>query len=68
MTPYNTVEGLIDRYSLADVLLMIGDICNAKAEYIDTMYQDGLLVGRWAKSARIVQQAVKELPKVPGIK
>lgn len=68
MTPYDMVEKLIDKYSVADVLIMIGDICNAKAEHIDINYQDGFLAGRWAKAARIVQHVVKELPKVSGIK
>ena len=68
MTPYDTMERLIDKYGVADVLLMVSDICNAKAEHIDVSYGDGFLAGRWAKTARIVQHAVKELPKVPGIK
>ena len=68
MIPYDTVEKLIDKYSLADVLIMIGDICNEKAAHIQVNWQDEGLAIKWNKAGQIVKRSVKSLPKVSGIK
>lgn len=66
--PYAQVERLIDNCSVADVLIMIGDICNEKAAHIQSNWQDEALAVRWNKAGRIVKSVVSKLPKVPGIK
>ena len=66
--PYDTTERLIDKYGVADVLLMISDICHAKEDHIMSSYQDNGLSEKWNKAARVISKAVRELPKVPGIK
>lgn len=68
MTPYEMVERLIDKHNLADVLIMIGDICNEKAAHIQMNWQDEKLAIKWNKAGQIVKKSVKSLPKVPGIK
>jgi hypothetical protein len=66
-SPYDTVERLIDKYGVADTLLMISDICHAKEDHIMSSYGNGLSE-KWNKAARVVARAVKDLPKVSGIK
>jgi len=66
--PYDTVERLIDKYNLADVLLMVSDICSAKSDHISVDWQDEGLSRKWMKAGQVVRKAVRELPKVPGIK
>lgn len=68
MTPYDTVERLIDKHGVADVLLMMQDITGDKAAHIEANWQDYTLAGQWLKAWKIINQAVKALPKVPGIK
>ena len=68
MTPYEQVEKLIDKYGVRDTLLMITDVMDAKAEHIDVNWQDLSLAKEWTKAARIISRAVKDLPKIPGIK
>ena len=68
MTPYDTVEKLIDKYGVADVLLMIQDVIADKSAHIEASYQDYTLAGQWLRAWKVINQAVKALPKVPGIK
>lgn len=63
-TPYAIVERLLDKYDVADVLIMIGDVCAYKAE-LETNWQDA---DAWLKAERTVKRTVRSLPKVPGIK
>jgi hypothetical protein len=65
--PYDTIERLIDKYSVADVLIMIGNICNKKAAHIQSNWLDEGLAIKWNKAGRVVKRSVKDLPKVPGI-
>ena len=68
MSPFDVTESMIDKHGVADVLLMIGDICNAKAEHISINWQDEGLSHKWMKAGQVVRKAVRELPKVSGIK
>ena len=68
MTPYDTIERLIDRYNVADVLLMVSDVISEKVDHIETDWQDRVLANAWTKAGKVVRKAVRELPKVPGIK
>jgi len=68
MTPYTMVEKLIDKYSVGDVLIMIGDICNEKAAHIQMNWQDERLAIKWNEAGQVVKGSVRKLSKVPGIK
>jgi protein involved in temperature-dependent protein secretion len=68
MTPYDTVERLIDKHGVADVLLMVQDVIAEKSAYIEATWQDYTLSGHWLRAWNVINQAVKALPKVPGIK
>lgn len=68
MIPYDTVERLIDKYGVADVLLMIQDVIAEKSAHIEANWQDYTLSGQWLKAWKVINRAVRELPKVPGIK
>lgn len=68
MTPYETIERLLDRFGVADVLIMIGDISAFKAEHVARNWQDAQLAKEWMKTERVVKRAVRSLPKAPGIK
>lgn len=67
-SPYDTIERLIDKYGVADVLHMINDVIGDKVDHIVASYGDTALANRWGKAGNIVQRAIRELPKVPGIK
>lgn len=68
MTPYETMERLIDKHGVADVLIMIQDVIAEKSAHIEANWQDYTLSGKWLRAWAAVNRAVKELPKVPGIK
>lgn len=68
MKPYDTVERLIDKYGVANVLMMIMDIARDKGGHIYASYQDAGLEEKWNIAANVIGQAVRKLPKVPGIK
>ena len=68
MTPYDTIEKLIDKYGVADVLLMIQDVIRDKSAHIEASYQDYTLAGKWLQAWRALNRAIRDLPKVPGIK
>ena len=68
MTPYDTIEKLIDKYNVADVLLIVSDVISAKAEHIEINWQERGLVSAWNKAGTVIRKAVRELPKVSGIK
>jgi predicted GTPase len=68
MTSYTIVEQLIDKHGVADVLLMVSDICDEKGGHIAASYGDEQLEYKWIRAGQVMRQAVKALPKVPGIK
>jgi len=41
------LEGLIDKYCLCDVIDNLRTICYAKADHIQTNWQDDRLAGEW---------------------
>lgn len=67
-SPYDAMERLIDKYGVADVILMINDICDAKAHHISASYGDEGLSNKWLRVGTVMRKAVRELPKVSGIK
>ncbi len=54
----NTLEALIDSYSLSDVLEALSQVAYAKAEHIEAHWQDSPLASAWHKAGeRLGQQA-----------
>lgn len=52
---HDALEAFIDRYSLAIVLEAIADVCQDKAEYLRTNWQDEPMSRDWDIAARKVQ-------------
>ena len=51
------LERLIDRDTLAGVLLSIVDVCNEKSTHIETEWQDTRLANVWLRAGRKVWRA-----------
>jgi hypothetical protein len=65
--PYSAVEKLLDKYDVADVLIMVADVMNERAGMLHRAEYPGVS-REWQRSAKIVQKAVSQLPKISGIK
>ena len=52
-----TVEAYIDRFSLAELLQIVGEICAAKADHIETNWQDRDTAREWTRAAAVVFRA-----------
>lgn len=46
------LEGLIDRYGLASVISALAEICDGKADHIETNWQDRVTARPWRRAAR----------------
>ena len=68
MKMFNIIESLVDRSSVADVLLALKNVCIEKADHIDSSYGDIPLSNRWILASDKIGKAISQLPKVPGIK
>jgi hypothetical protein len=55
------LEALIDRHSLADVLLDLAFIAAAKADHIRENWQDSVTAKNWDKAARICDKAAAKV-------
>jgi hypothetical protein len=53
------LEGLIDRYGLAAVVLALAGICWGKAEHIDTTWQDRDLSRAWQRAAVLLDKQIE---------
>jgi hypothetical protein len=65
--PYSAVEKLLDKYDVADILIMIAEVMGERAGMLHRSNYPGVAI-EWQRSARIVSKAVSQLPKVLGIK
>ncbi len=52
------LEGMVDRYSLSDVFGMLSDICNEKAEHVETNWQDKPLAKAWEQNAETLARII----------
>jgi hypothetical protein len=59
-----SLEALIDRRGIEDVLIAVSEICDAKSEHISTNWQDATLALRWATLCGAVGCIV---PKATGL-
>lgn len=64
--PYSTIERLINKYGVADVLLMVSDVIEEKVAYMG--FDKRHRADKYIQAGNVVRMAVKDLPKVPGIK
>ena len=68
MRMFDIIESLVDRSSVADVLMALKSVCLDKADHIDSSYGDIPLANRWVLASDKIGKAISQLPKVPGIK
>lgn len=52
-----TVESLIDKHGADRILEALREVCYAKAEHVETNWQDKALASRWIALARISNSA-----------
>ena len=60
------LEELIDRYSLLDVLLAIGNVCAEKSDHVLTNWQDSDLADAWTRAMIEIDKAADH-PKVHSV-
>ena len=68
MKMFDIIESLVDRSSVADVLLILKNVCIEKADHIDSSYGDIPLSNKWILASDKIGKAISQLPKVTGIK
>lgn len=49
---YDTLEKLVDRYGLKDVLSVLAGVCAEKADHIQVNWQDAALAKQWTSASR----------------
>lgn len=50
------IEAIIDKLGLSDTLHIIADICTAKANHVESNWQDAALAGQWESAAMRVDR------------
>lgn len=58
------MESLIDEYGLEEVVRALGTICHAKADHVQSNWQDRGLAKSWAKRGMLLDQTVTKLIKL----
>jgi len=58
------IEGMIDRRGLADVLRLIEDIAHAKAEHVESTWQDRPLAKAWTAAAGLVARTASRVADI----
>lgn len=63
MNPTNRddLERIVDRYSVAQVVQALCDICHEKADHLATNWQDHAAAARWQDKARKLDRIVEPL-------
>jgi hypothetical protein len=46
----DALESLVDQFTLRTVLERLADVCDAKADHVQSAWQDSALAGCWAKA------------------
>lgn len=57
----DTLEALIDRYSLANLIEGLVQICHYKADHLRTTWQDAAAAKDWSTDARTLDRIVSTL-------
>lgn len=47
----DTIEEIIDRYSVSELLTAVAEICGEKAEHLRTAWQDNVAARTWDKDS-----------------
>jgi hypothetical protein len=58
------IEDAIDSHSLEYVLVIIEEICNEKAEHVESNWQDSRLAKVWGRAANVVDLAALKVKKL----
>lgn len=58
-----TLEGLVDRYSLLDVIEALAEMTSEKADHLRTNWQDERGARAWERDSRILQSASGRIGK-----
>lgn len=53
----DALEGMLDKYSLHEILVALGSICVGKADHVFTAWQDKGLGNAWLKAGRVLGRA-----------
>ena len=62
----DTVEAILDKCTLADVLNLIAEIASAKADHIRENWQDGATAEMWDRNAAIIMAASDKVARFAG--
>jgi hypothetical protein len=57
----NTLEPIIDKESLATVLLALSEICTDKAQHVQETYKDKNLTKAWDNASAAIIKACKDI-------
>lgn len=57
------LEAMVDRYSLSDVLSVLMEICDGKAEHLAVNWQDHAAAKQWARCAVVLDSAAAQVAK-----
>lgn len=53
---FDELERIIDRFGLGVVIDSLGDICNGKADHLESNWQDRGAAKEWTKAARLLEK------------
>jgi len=60
----NTLEAMVDRVGLKEVLNMLAQVCHEKADHVLTNWQDKWLASGWKKNAATVNRAASKVHRL----
>jgi hypothetical protein len=55
------IEQMVDKVGLSKFLFMLAEICNEKAEHIQTNWQDRNLAKEWTADARAIEKIAAKI-------
>lgn len=53
----NTLEDILDRANLGAVLDVLSEIAHAKAEHVESNWQDSTMANNWRRAAQVCETA-----------
>jgi hypothetical protein len=55
------IEQMVDKVGLSKFLFMLAEVCNEKAEHIQTNWQDRNLAKEWTADARAIEKIAAKI-------